>query len=272
MIKPKLKFADKRMNKWNYVKDQQKKVMLQIPGLYPTKSSIRPPFTHLTDKNLDPMEKCASKSNHDHVFAAKPLKAKEGFLASSVEKSNPQLTRPMHGLVCTKEGFPARLVEKSNPQLILPKQMCGSVRGVHNAGTFEQYGVRLKGQSTMTNDNCGEELKFCKVKNDSISKESTMAKGLMVNKGNLYEDNTCDKICGEVMMGDDKKILHYVNLCSTKSLKRDYIPSTCGDRYKDIMKGNEVSNPSPLTKDERNKYDIDECEDSKNPRPNKKQR
>uniref|UniRef100_A0A0D3HRP7 AIPP2-like SPOC-like domain-containing protein n=1 Tax=Oryza barthii TaxID=65489 RepID=A0A0D3HRP7_9ORYZ len=248
--------ADERTYKWNYLKDKQKKVTLQIPVLYPSKSSIRPPFTQLTDKNIGPMAKGDSKSNH--VLA--PMLRKEGLLANSIEKSNPQLTspiraHPIHALVRTKKGIPARSVLKSNPQPIRPKQMRGSVRG-----------VSLKGQSTMANDNSGEELKSCKVKNYSISKES--AKELMVHKGNSYEDNKCDKICGEVTMSDRK----HVNLGSTKSLKRDYIPSTYGDHYKDNTKGNEVPNPSPLTKDGPKKHDRDECEDYKNLRPTKKWR
>uniref|UniRef100_A0A0E0MJX2 AIPP2-like SPOC-like domain-containing protein n=1 Tax=Oryza punctata TaxID=4537 RepID=A0A0E0MJX2_ORYPU len=245
---------------WNYFKDQQK-VMLQIPALYPAKSSIRPPFTQQTDKNIGPMAKGASKSNH--VLAPNPLK--EGLLARSVEKSNPQLTRQIRGLVRAKEGIPASSVGKLNPQLIHPKQIHGSVRVVHN-GSVQQY------ESAVANDNCGEELKSCKVKSGSISKDSAMAKELMAHKGNSYEDNKYDKIYSEVMMGDDKKILHHVNLGSIKSLKRECIPSTCGDHYKEIMKGNEVPNPSLLTKVEHKKHDRDECEDSKNPRPTKKRR
>uniref|UniRef100_A0A0D9XX43 AIPP2-like SPOC-like domain-containing protein n=1 Tax=Leersia perrieri TaxID=77586 RepID=A0A0D9XX43_9ORYZ len=134
------------------------------------------------------------------------------------------------------------------------KPMHGCLRSWHNGDTLKQFGVRLKGQSSVAKDNVGEELKEKKIyalTESNILKEKAF---LVPNKGHSFQDNKCND---EVLISKSKRIPLHVGLGSTK---------------KNIMMGTEVPNSTRSTNIEPKKHDRDESKDAKNQRPAKKWR
>ncbi|KAL5205634.1 hypothetical protein ABZP36_033843 [Zizania latifolia] len=265
-IKGQAKVGNDKMHKRNCnLKDQQCEVLSQPAGSsYPPKSNIKLPFTPRMDENSDPMAKSACKSNH--VLAP--------TLKNKMQPINYRQSSPLK----TKEGFLVSSVERLNSKQIHLKPMCGLVRFVDNGGTLKQSQTYQEGGVLFRKDNnIGEGLKSLKGKNDSISKGSklSMANELLVpNRGNSNEDNKCDKKCNGYMIDKDKNIEGHVNFGSiTSSAMRGYVPPTCDDRHIDMINGNEVPNLSPLIKEKPKVHDRDDCEDHPpNKGPMKKRR